>query len=187
MSHAAQQVANLALFSRSFTLGNLGAMKDMITGLPRDVQSQILRDTGAEGLSAANAYARRKAIAIVAMDVGLMYLGNSLLQSAASIVRGVDWKKDLDKDGKLSADVKAAAARELHGYADRFQKAMQHIRENPTTLLHPLDTLQSLTPMSQNEPGKQDRVLIGHASDGTAIYMRNPIGKIGEEFLGWGT
>lgn len=131
MSKAAQQTANLLLFSRSFTLGNLGAMKDMLTGVPRDVQSQILRDAGPDALGAANSYARRKAIAIVAMDIGLMYLGNSLMQSAASIVRGVDWKKDLDKDGQLAADVKAAAAKELGGYADRFQKAMQRVRENP--------------------------------------------------------
>jgi hypothetical protein len=35
-----------ALFSRSFTLGNLGVMKDMLTGLPKDVLAQIERDAG---------------------------------------------------------------------------------------------------------------------------------------------
>ena len=41
--------------------------------------------------------------------------------------------------------------------------------------------------MSQNEPGKQNRILVGYSKDGTAIYMRSPIGKIGEEFVGWPT
>ena len=79
MSKATEQAGNLLLFSRTFTLGNLGAMKDTIGGLPRDVQSQILRDAGAEELQAANSYGRRKAMAIVAMDIGLNYLSNSIL------------------------------------------------------------------------------------------------------------
>jgi hypothetical protein len=44
MSDTARKVANMMLFSRSFTLGNLGVVKDMINGLPRDVRAQIARD-----------------------------------------------------------------------------------------------------------------------------------------------
>jgi hypothetical protein len=46
MSEMATKVANTMLFSRSFTLGNLGVMKDMLTGLPKDVLAQIERDGG---------------------------------------------------------------------------------------------------------------------------------------------
>jgi hypothetical protein len=38
-----------------------------------------------------------------------------------------------------------------------------------------------------NEPGRKDRIKIGYAKDGTAIYARNPVGKIGEEFIGYMT
>jgi hypothetical protein len=168
MSNSARKIANLVLFSRSFTLGNLGAMKDMVSGLPRDVQSQILRDRGLEELTRANAYSKRKAISIIAADMALMYIGNSLLQSGIAVVRGTSTLDEEEKE-----------------YAERLWAALQAVKENPLKLLHPFDLAESLTPMSGNEPGKEDRVLIGHAPDGTAIYMRNPTGKIGEEFKGW--
>jgi hypothetical protein len=46
MSTGTRKLANLTIFSRTFTLGNVGAMKDAFTGLPEDVRSQILRDAG---------------------------------------------------------------------------------------------------------------------------------------------
>jgi hypothetical protein len=46
MSDAATKVSNMLLFSRSFTLGNMGVLKDMLTGLPKDVLAQIERDAG---------------------------------------------------------------------------------------------------------------------------------------------
>jgi hypothetical protein len=168
MSNAARKIANVVAFSRSFTLGNLGAMKDALTGLPRDVQSQILRDSGSEALAGAKNIARRKAIGIILTDIALSYVGNSLLQSGLAIALG---NSDLSKEARA--------------YAERLQAAMQRVKERPTDLLNPGALVTSLTPMSENEPEKQDRVLVGHASDGTAIYMRNPAGKIGEEFMGW--
>ena len=53
MSKLARETANLALFSRSFTLGNMAAYKDIVKGLPSDVRSQVLRDSGAEALERA--------------------------------------------------------------------------------------------------------------------------------------
>jgi GGDEF domain-containing protein len=165
MSSAAQKIANLTLFSRTFTLGNLGAMKDALTGLPKDAQAQILRDAGAATLHGALKFAKRKALATVMLDIGLMYATNSLLQSSIAIMRG---DSTLDK--------------ETQGYLSRLSAEMQKIKENPLELLH---APAAISATSQNEPGKQDRVLVGHAADGTAIYMRNPVGKIGEEFQGW--
>jgi len=165
MSNGARTIGNLLLFSRSFTLGNLGAMKDMLTGLPKDAQAMILDNSGAAGLAKAVGYARRKAIATVALDMGLMYVSNSLLQNAAAVILG---DSTLDK--------------EAAGYARRFHDLVQSVERDPTKAI---EALSMLSATSENEPGKQDRVLVGHDKDGTAIYMRNPFGKIGEEFLGW--
>ena len=47
--------------------------------------------------------------------------------------------------------------------------------------------LKYLSSTYANEPGRQERIKIGYASDGTAIYARNPVGKIGEEFVNYAT
>jgi hypothetical protein len=169
MSASARKVANLLLFSRTFTLGNLGVMKDMFTGAPRDTLAMLERAGGSQkALDAAKSMARRKAISIVALDMGLMYIGNSLLQSASNVMRG---DKTLDQEGQ--------------GYADRLSAALQNVREHPLSMLQPMSLAQSLSATSENEPGKQDRILVGHTKDGTGIYARNPVGKIGEEFAGY--
>jgi hypothetical protein len=170
MSNEARKFANLVLFSRSFTLGNLGVMKDMLNGMPRATLAQIERDIGAtpEQLGHIKSEARRRAISVVMLDMGLMYAGNSLLQSGLNVMKG---DKTFDDEAR--------------GYADRLHGMMKNVGENPMSLLQPLKLAEKLSSTSENEPGKHDRILIGHAKDGTAIYMRNPIGKIGEEFAGW--
>jgi hypothetical protein len=171
MSANATKIANLMLFSRSFTVGNIGAMKDMLTGLPRDVMAQVERDVGSLDPKAAGyikSKATRKAVAIVMMDMGLMYVGNSILQSALNVMLG---------DSTLD--------QEMHGYAQRLRDALTATTEHPLKLLQPFGFLQSLSATEQNEPGKQERLRIGYAKDGTAIYARNPAGKIGEEFMGY--
>jgi hypothetical protein len=63
---------------------------------------------------------------------------------------------------------------------------MQKAKENPIDLLNsPLGSFESLASTSDNEPGKQNRVRFGTDDQGTAIYMRLPTGKIGEDFEGW--
>ncbi len=171
MSQGARQWANFLLFSRSFTLGNLGAMKDAVTGLPRDVQAQIIRDSGELMNQTATSMAKRKAIGVIAADIALMYVGNAALQSAIAVMSG-------QSTGQQEAD----------GYMRRLQKLATRTKESPLDVLNPFnipDNIASLMPQGENEPGKQDRVKVGHSPDGTAIYMRNPTGKIGEEFIGW--
>jgi hypothetical protein len=51
--------------------------------------------------------------------------------------------------------------------------------------LNPFKSLERLSATSANEPGKTERILVGYDKDGTAIYARNPFGKIGEEFIGY--
>ncbi len=171
MSDAARKTANMLLFSRSFTLGNLGVMKDMLTGLPKDALAQIERDAGVvdpKAVGYAKSLARRKAAVVVALDIGLMYVGNSLLQSAINVLRG---DHTLDQ--------------EMRGYADRMAEALKERGEHPLKLLQPFDFLGHVSSTYENEPGKQDRLRVGTAANGTAIYARNPVGKIGEEFMGY--
>lgn len=186
MSDAARKVSNMLMFSRTFTLGNLGVLKDMFTGLPKDVLAQIERDAGfragsineagelngpeVQAVQFAKTLARRKAMATVAMDMAMLYVGNSLLQSAMNVMFN---DSTLDK--------------ELHGYVARFRDALSNVREHPLSLLQPFNFMQSLSATNTNEPGRQDRILVGYAKDGTAIYARNPSGKIGEEFIGYMT
>lgn len=54
-------------------------------------------------------------------------------------------------------------------------------------LLQPLDFMEHVSSTYENEPGRRDRIRVGYLKDGTAIYARNPAGKIGEEFIGWMT
>ena len=184
MSDGAAKVANMLLFSRTFTMGNLGVLKDMLTGLPKDVMAQIEKDAGFGSGSIGNALpedvgtavqyaktmARRKAMAVVGMDMALFYVGNSVLQSALNVMMG---DHTLDQ--------------EMHGYATRLHAALQKRAEHPLSLLQPFDFIQSLSSTSENEPGKESRIKVGHAADGTAVYARNPAGKIGEEFLSYMT
>lgn len=171
MSSAAQKIANMTMFSRSFTLGNLGVMKDMFNGMPRDVRAQIARDLGQTDPRAANfarSMARRKAISIVAIDIGLMYVMNSALQSGMNMLLG---DKTLNEEGQ--------------DYVRRFNDLMKQIKEDPLTVLQPFKMAESLSATYENEPDKQDRIRVSETPEGRAIYGRNPVGKIGEEFTGW--
>ena len=168
MSSMSRKIANLALFSRTYTLGNLGALKDVITGLPRDVQAQIARDGTVEQLKGVRSLAARKALAILVTDIALFYAGNSILQSAVSYITG---RQDLSEIEK--------------GYVDRLKELLGKVTESPLELLNPFADMQALSATSENEPGRQNRVLVGYDRNGTAIYARNPVGKIGEEFTNW--
>jgi hypothetical protein len=183
MSDAATKVSNMLMFSRSFTMGNLGVLKDMFTGLPKDVIAQIERDAGfragsieagieagKEAVAEAKHIARRKAMGVVVADMAMLYIGNSLLQNAINI---------LFNDSTLD--------KEMHGYAERFLAKLQAVKEHPLELIQPLRLLGDLSSTSENEPGKQERIRVGQAANGTAIYMRQPAGKIGEEFIGYMT
>lgn len=132
MSKIARQTANMMLFSRSFTLTNLGAFKDIVAGLPKDVQAQILRDKGIDALNRVQGTARRKAIALLGMDIFLSHVGLFMAQYAMAWATGAQFH-----------------------------------------------------PPSENEPDRENRFLMGHQDDGTAIYGRLPTGKVGEELQDW--
>lgn len=170
MSEMARKVGNFVLFSRSFTLGNIGALKDVMTGLPMDVQAQIARDAGTLTRDKAVGSARRKATNAFLVDLALYYAGNSITQNAFDV---------LSRDQSLS-DVEK-------GYVDRMKALLARTQEHPLDSLNLMGDVESLTPNADNEPGKENRILMGYDKDGTALYMRLPVGKIGEEFQGWAT
>lgn len=164
MSTGARKLANLTLFSRTFTLGNIGAMKDMLTGLPQDVQAQLVRDVGEAGRAGAVKAARQKAIHAFVMDIGLLYVGNAIMQNAMDYIM---------RDRTLPQI--------LQGYATRFKDYLTKADQDPSAILN----IGSIFPNSQNEPGKENRIFYNTAPDGTAVYVRLPTGKIGEEFQGY--
>lgn len=168
MAQGSQKLANLLMFSRSYTLGNLGTMKDVFYGLPKDVLAQVERDQGIREMMRVKSWAQRKALGIVTADMALAYIGGSIAQSAISV---------LTTDKTLPEE-----ARE---YVTRWDKAMQRLAANPYEVMHPFAFLDSLTPNGENEPSKTHQIFVGYQSDGTAIYVRNPTGKVGEEFMGY--
>lgn len=178
ISNGAHVVANLALFSKSFTLTNIGAYRDVLGGLPKEVQAQVklraievqraMGKSEAEAekaagkvLTQAQKATRAKAVTVLALEIGAMATVNSLVQSA---MQGQDWQ-----------DIKA-------GFGERLSKLGVKLHDDPLSVLkNPLDSLSSLSETSGNPHGKEDRVRIGEDEDGNSYYARLPVGKVGEE------
>lgn len=203
MSEGARRWANMLLFSRSFTFGNIGVIKDAAKGLPGDVLAQIERDVGPLDSKARN-FARnmtmRRSAAIVATDIAALYVANSIIQSAVNVLTG-----------ERGAEEEGAA------YWGRLKKLLANDQERPIDMLTPMSLgsaaiggamgfahggplgmlggavagavagtgisqLRQLSSTMENEPGKQSRIRIGYTAEGTARYGRFVFGKIGEEF-----
>ena len=164
MSQLAQQIANFSLFSRSYRLGVAGTMKDMFNGFPRDVAAQIKRSGGAEELAKIRGRQRRHTAMVLAIDLMLKFGLTSTMANVADTYL-------------LGNTVK----HEISGYTDRFMRTMANVSESPGAALNILGLANDLTPMGDNEPTKQNRVLVGFEKDGTGIYMRNPFGKFAED------
>lgn len=168
-SNAARKLMNLLLFSRSFTGTNVGIYKDVLMGLPKSVQGQILKDAGSAQIKIGNSFTRRAAAGALVKDIAFFIIGNAMLQSTIryfmSDNREEEWKQILSE------------------YADRFRDLMKRAEENPFSVANPIRDLQDLTPNASNEPGKESRIYVGRDKDGTAIYVKNPVGKIGEDLL----
>jgi len=177
MSNGAAATANMLLFSRSFTLGNIATYKQAAMGLPKPILAQIEKQFGMPAEAAlgkeaaaavtqtAQSLARRKAASMLGLSVTMYYTGNALLQNALNIVM---------RDSTIDD--------ELKGYARRYHSFMTDVAKNPFELRH---LIGRLSPVYENEPDKQDRVHIGYDKDGTAYYGRNPVGKYGEEVIGY--
>jgi hypothetical protein len=167
LSRGANMMANLLLFSRSFTLGNLGVMKDMFNGAPAQIRSRIEQMAGADVAKSAQSAMRRKAITAFTMDIGLFYAANGLLQAGLQVMRQ-----------SQASGLPQAAQDTFNQWYDEATSAVANAGNNPLSIF-------GVLPQHWNEPGKQDRVYAGTDSTGRGVYLRLPPGKVGEEFLGW--
>lgn len=174
LARSANMAANLLLFSRSFTLGNLGVIKDMFNGAPSHTRALIEHEFDPEMANKAQSAMRRKAIGAFTLDIGLQYIGTALGQFA--------WRA-----GQLTAIAGGASylatglQQALGEWYDRAAEAMEEARSDPQAAF-------GIFPQHWNEPGKQDRVFLGvDPQSGRGVYARLAIGKIGEEFMGWFT
>ena len=170
MSELARKSANIAFFSRMFTFGNLGVMKDMFTGLPRAEVAMIKLRAGEEAAKDAKNAGKRMARGAFMIDIAMMYIFNALLQHVFAMMFG-------DKDREPFID----------GYIRRAAELSDAIGKNPLILAtqNPFNTIARIFPNSENEPGKKERIFIKRMDDGTGLYIRFPVGKIGEEFKKW--
>lgn len=173
MSTMARKIANIALFSRTYTLGNMGVVKDVVTGLPMDIQAQIARDGGTAALAKAVSTGRRKTASILAVDIALLYAANSIAQNAFGYFSGRQTGDQI-----------------WQGYADRMRKLGELMNRDPLAVANPISDLDRLSATAENEidetTGKPlQRILVGYDKQGTAIYARNPFGKFAEEMSNW--
>jgi hypothetical protein len=168
MSELARKSANVLLFSRSFNMGNLGAMKDMAFGMSAGLKAKMMEDVGAiEGGKALN-FARRKAIASLLTETGFSVLAQSVVQSAVDKL-----KKDKNWD-EIS-----------EGYKRRLASMFDNVSQHP---FNPASyNPYQISPTFDNEPKKKDRISIGAQPGGREEYIRLPTGKVVEDMIGWAT
>jgi hypothetical protein len=169
LSKLTNQIANLTLFSRSFTLGNLGVIKDMMNGAPQHIRATIEQMASPQVADQAQAALKRKAQSAFIMDVGIMLAANSGAQLLAqTLIRG--WSMGLPQ-----------AAQDVYDeWVTETKQSFSKVGQNPLNAF-------GFLPQYHNEPGKQQRVHVGNDSEGRGVYFRLAAGKIGEEFLGWFT
>jgi hypothetical protein len=169
MSAFSRGFTNAVLFSRQFTLGNLGILKDAAKGPPEYVMARVrdmLGPEGAEGAENLRLAAKRHAFSVVMLDLGMYAVGNSMIQTGVNLASGTPMSD------------------EVQGYWSRLQMAAKRIEEHPFSPSSYLTFFPSLSPTFYHEPGKEGRILLGNRADGTAIYGRSVLGRMGEDYIG---
>lgn len=165
-SEMARKALNVMLFSRSFNVGNVGAVKDTAFGLPAGLEAKMYADVGKEAGDKAMAAAKGKARMSLAADLGMAMLLTSVTSSAISYLV-LNQTPDEIKDG----------------YIRRLNAMLGNIKD------HPLDPTSydpyQVLPTWDNEEGKQERIDIGADASGRHEYMRLPTGKVVEDTVGW--
>ena len=166
LSKWANQLSNILMFSRSFTLGNLGVGKDAIKGPPQQIVSLIAHELGPEKAAQAAAAIKQAAKGAFIADMGLFYVFNGLMQS---------W---IGYAAKL-----AAGAAALGAAKSMFDDWLEDARIAMTEEYDPF----RLLPQQWNEEGKTDRIYLYTDATGRGVYVRPSIGKVGEDLVGWFT
>jgi hypothetical protein len=163
MSKGVRAASHVALFSPSFTYGNLGVLKDTVMGLPGHVRSLI--EGGPAQVKLADSLTRKGSFGTVLVDIGMNLAMVAVASTAiAHFAQNQTWEQ-------IWEDYKRRAASNV-----------KRVHDHPQALLNPIGVARGFLPQSENEQGKENRVLAGYDKNGTAIYIRLPFGKIGEEF-----
>lgn len=165
LSKWANQLSNILMFSRSFTLGNLGVGKDAVKGPPQQIVSLIAHELGPEKAAQAAAAIKQAAKGAFIADMGLFYVFNGLMQS------GIKYAATL-----------AAGAAALGAAKSMFDDWLEDARIALTEEYDPF----RLLPQQWNEEGKTDRIYLYTDATGRGVYVRPSIGKVGEDLVGWG-
>jgi hypothetical protein len=173
MSRLANTLAQFLLFSRSFTGGNLGIIKDVVTGAPMHIVNHVEAEAGPEAAKKFRKWMRGKAQWTGALDMLAFYMLGMLIQHASQAV----YNYMNDKESEESVP---------EGYVRRFHETVNYVMENPLKSLFIPSTINRLLPMADNEPGKTNRArVMPYGSTPQYLYMRTPLGKVGEELIDW--
>jgi hypothetical protein len=163
MSKGVRAASHVALFSPSFTYGNLGVLKDTVMGLPGHVRSLI--EGGPAQVKLADSLTRKGSFGTVMVDIGMNLAMVAVASTAiAHFAQNQTWEQIWEN------------------YKRRAASNVKRVHDHPQALLNPIGVARGFLPQSENEQGKENRVLAGYDKNGTAIYIRLPFGKIGEEF-----
>lgn len=171
MSSGARQLLNVLMFSRSFTVGNLGIVKDIIQGVPSDSYAQVYTHSGADQAARLVRSGRKEAVSAFIKDYGLSIVTSNL--AAAALIA---WKND---------DLKKGIQDVAGQYRDNYLRMLKMGGEHWSHWIDPWFIPDQLSLLSRNEPGKTDRIRTSTEADQTAIYTRNPSGKVPEEIRNW--
>lgn len=169
MSAVARKFANVILFSRSFNMGNIGAVKDVFYGMPAGLRAQMAEKSTAASAELGLNMAKRKAFSGLVAVLAATVLVTSLVQ---------DWVRR-NKDDPMGKEIADA----LGGYSARASDMWQGIKDHPGKM-GSYDPYR-LSSTWHNEPTKQDRVDMGAQDSGRHEYMRLPTGKVVEDTIGW--
>lgn len=172
VSKGARALMNMTFFSRTFQQANLGIIKDAIVGLPAGPRAVITELYGAETAKKASNSVKWEERRAIAKDFVLAFALNNVLQATFA-----NMMKD-DEDGSKWDKLSKA-------YAQRYEEMIAKGKEHWMNWLNPYFVPNSLSLMSANEEGKEQRIRVGEDKNNTATYMRNPIGKIPEELEAW--
>lgn len=161
-----RKALNVTLFSRSFNVGNVGAVHDAAFGMPSGLASKMRVEAGEGAAEAGLAAAAGKARMGLVSDLGM-----SMLMTAATSAAVMTLLQNQTVDDVAS------------GYGRRLKDMVNNIGEHP---LNP-DSYNPyrVLPTWDNEPGKQDRIDLGAQPGGRHEYLRLPTGKVVEDTIGW--
>jgi len=170
MSSAMHRFLNVLLFSKSFNMGNIGSVKDVLYGLPSGLKATLVSNASGSAAKIGMSYAKRKAMTGLALDFAATIIATSLVQDW--------WKRNKDSDWKTQL------SEGLTGYQKRAADMWLNLKDHPLsmTAYNPY----RLSSTWANEPDKRDRVDMGaQPNSGRHEYMRLPTGKVVEDIYGW--